>query len=432
MDKSLRWLEKIGVHLDEANVTGLETWHPLGQEFCPSVALVFPELWVRITAPFRGSLSSGWAWNHHSKDKSSDLAPDQARLAFAVGNALASLTMDGIVARIDPEDERPLKGLGALILVTEQEGILEGEETLAMRALRLGAEEGTASEAGPKPVLGVSWGNAQIACREPLGRIRKVGVEPIQEEDERRVLKRSPEVIEDLLTWEESLSCVTLLGPEHQRPIRPEGVVLPSPPRVGILRHQELDTIRRANERLGLDPDDLDYAKERFAQLRVTEDVKREFGRTPSPPPAPNSDVHGLWAEEKHRQSGGRHRGPPRLRWNPPVRREDLKKRHRDPEGQVEGWGDPRDKAESRPGHPSLPPSKRTREGSRREGDEEVRERPEIARGRARSFRSSGRSRGFVRSWSEGRGRGTLHRGGWETTRWTRRGSGRYGGRRRR
>ena len=63
---------------------------------------------------------------------------------FATANEMASFALDGIVARVDPEDDRVLDELGALILKSEQEGILEGDETLGIRALQL--EEGDPGE----------------------------------------------------------------------------------------------------------------------------------------------------------------------------------------------------------------------------------------------------------------------------------------------
>ena len=174
------------------------------------------------------------------------------------------------------------------------------------------------------------------------------------------MLIRKKEVIMDWLTWEESVSCITLLGPEHQKPVRGESFTLPEMPKTGILRQFDPEKLRRANDRLGLDPDNLDYARERFAGLRVTEGEKKDVGRMPSPPPQPNCDVHGLWAEERHRQNGGRHRGPPRLRWNPPIRKEPQKKRYRDLEGQVEAWGEGEGQEEPRQSRP--PPSKKSRE----------------------------------------------------------------------
>ena len=367
-DKAMRWLESLGIEPDGATMTGLETWHALGQEFSPSVAHVFKELWGRITSPFRGTSSSGWAWNQHSKEESSELAPDQARLAFAIGNAMASLTLDGIAARIDPEDGRPLEELGALILRSEQEGILEAEETLGLRALRLGNGEDGDEANGAEETLKVSWGNIQTAYQEPFGRIQRAGNEPIPEEQKVSVLHRQREVFNDLVSWEEAISFVTLLGPEHKRPIQVEECVLPEAPARGILRNSDPDNVRRANDRLGLDPDDLDYARERFAGLKVTEDVKHQ--RTRSPPPAPNRDRHGLWEEEKHRQDGGRHRGPPRLRWNPPVKRETDHKRRRDPERRVtsqEGQGDEVELQQER-----APPTKKPREerGEDQDADE--------------------------------------------------------------
>ena len=98
-----------------------------------------------------------------------------------------------------------------------------------------------------------------------------------------------------------------------------------------ILKDWDVLKIRRANERLEIDPDDLDLTRQRFAGLRVKDEGKPTT-RTMSPPPAPNVDVHGLWKEERNRQAGGRHQGPPRLRWNPPICKEALNKRYREQE----------------------------------------------------------------------------------------------------
>ena len=234
VDRMLKWMERLGLGLDDLTVTGLETWHLLGQGFCPAVELVFPELWGRLTASFRGSATSGWAWNLHRKEESHELVPDQTRLAFAIGNALATLTLDGIVARVDPEDHRPLADLGSLVLHTEQEGILEGEETLGLRALRLGAEDSSGAE-GLEAKQGVSWSDVQVAYREPLGRVRWAERIPVRDEEIRPVLKRKKEVIIDIFTWEESISRVMLLGPEHQGPDMEENEELPEPPGPGIL-----------------------------------------------------------------------------------------------------------------------------------------------------------------------------------------------------
>ena len=234
-DPTLRYMAKMGITLDEATITGLETWHVLDQSFCPAVALEFGHLWVRMTATFRGTTSSGWAWHKSDKEGMKELAPDQARLAFAIGNAMASLTLDGIVARIDPEDVTPLSELGAVVIRSEQEGILEGDETLGMRALRLEQQD----ELGLEPDeagLKVGWDNLQVAYQEPFGRISKGQVSSIPEQQEARILERHEEVMTDLVKWEESISFITLLGPQHQRPTAFGEFRLPDAPEQGILR----------------------------------------------------------------------------------------------------------------------------------------------------------------------------------------------------
>ena len=211
-DKSLAMMGMTGIAVDEATVTGLETWHPLGQEFSPSVAYVFTGLYGRLTAPFKGTISAGWAWNQHGLEESSKLVPDQARLAFATSNAMVTLTLDGIVTRVDPEDSRGLESLGALILKSEQEGILEGDETIGMPALQIEEEEdGIAQVQGPT----VSWLGLEMAWRQPMGRIRRGGKREIPKGETTRVLQRHEEIIDDVWSWEESISCITLLGPEH-------------------------------------------------------------------------------------------------------------------------------------------------------------------------------------------------------------------------
>ena len=58
-DQTLRYMSRVGISLDEATLTGLETWHMLDQNFCPAIRLEFGHLWVRLTALFRGTSSSG-------------------------------------------------------------------------------------------------------------------------------------------------------------------------------------------------------------------------------------------------------------------------------------------------------------------------------------------------------------------------------------
>ena len=324
-DQTLRYMARLGIALDETTLTGLETWHMLDQGFCPAIGLELGHLWVRLTASFRGTSSSGWTW-HNMGEENKELTPEQARLAFALGNSMASLALDGVVARIDPEDLSPLRSLGTLILKAEQEGILEGEETLGMRALRLEAGDEAAEGAGEVRPM-VRWSNLQKACREPFGRVGRIETAPIPEEQTARVMERHDEVIEDLVTWEEAIGFTTLLGPQHQRPVVTGNLQLPERAGKSILRGFELEAIRRANERLGLDPDDMDYARVRFPDLRTAYEVTSS-NRTPSPPPPVNLDIHGLWEEEKHRRGGGRHRGPPRLRWNPPIPENLPRERH--------------------------------------------------------------------------------------------------------
>ena len=332
-------MKMVGIGMDETTSTGLETWHPLGQEFAPSVAYVFMGLYGRITALFKGSTMAGWTWHEDDPEVLNKLAPDQKRLAFAKANAMASLTLDGIVARVDPEDNRALEELGAMVLRSEHEGILEGYETLAMRALQLEEEdEHTAKIQGAH----VSWLGLEMAWREPLGRIRQGGRREMPPDRTATAMQRGRESFDDLVSWEEAISFVTLLGPEHKRPVEAPELTLPEAPQRGILKDYEADKVRRANDRLGLDPDDADFARERFARLCVT-GKGRSATRTMSPQPSPNVDIHGLWKEEKCQQLGERHQGPPKLRWNPPVRKEAINKRHRDLEDRVRAWGEEED-----------------------------------------------------------------------------------------
>ena len=412
-DRTVRQLQAVGISLDEATITGLETWHPLRQEFAPTVAYMFGELWGRITAPFKGSSSSGWAWNQHKCKESPELAPDQTRLAFAIGNSMASLTLDGVVARIDSEDPSPLKSLGLLVIQSEQEGILEADETIGMRALQLEAGDKQDDRLSLKVGRKVSWEHAWVAYREPFGHISKAGSEPIFF-GEGRVLESKKEVLDDLVAWEEAISFITLLGPEHKGPLRADGGLLPEPPARGILKSTDLEKNRRANERLGLDPDDVDFAAQRFAGLCVTE-TSRRATRTRSPPLAKNEDIHGLWEEERHRQMGGRHRWPPTLRWNPPVRREPIGKRHRDPEAWVNAWSGAENEVDLKQGR--APPSKKVRE-ERRERTNDNRDLSDAAeqvselrgqRGRTPRGGSHGQwtarlSRGTGGSWARGWG----------------------------
>ena len=141
VDRILGWMERMGLGLDEATVTGLETWHLLGQGFCPSVALVLPELWGRLTASFRGSTTSRWVWNQHKREESSDLAPDQTRLHLRLEMRVGIPHPQWDCGSHRPGGHETIGGFGSIILQSEQEGILEGEETLAMRALCLGTEE---------------------------------------------------------------------------------------------------------------------------------------------------------------------------------------------------------------------------------------------------------------------------------------------------
>ena len=358
-ERAMHMMMRLGVKLDEATLTGLETWHPLSQEFAPSVAYVFTGLWGRLTAPFKGSTSSGWAWNEHHHNEDARLAPDQARLAFAMANAMASLTLDGVMARVDPEDERDLENLGALVLKYEQEGILEGEETIGMRALQLGGDE--SQEQGIQRCH-VSWLGLEMAWREPLGRIGRGGRRELPLDGAPRPLRRYKERMEDLIAWEESVSFVTLLGPEHRKPIEGTVIRLPEPPERRVLKAWDESKNRQANERLGMDPDDTDLARQRFAGLCLG-DGRKSQTRTSSLPPTPNVDVHGLWEEERRRQAGERHQGPPRLKWNPPIRKETMNKRHRDPEDRVKAWGEEDDEI-------SLTYTWPPRSKKRREGDE--------------------------------------------------------------
>ena len=103
--------------------------------------------------------------------------------------------------------------------------------------------------------------------REPFGRIQRVGATPIPKEQRWKVLERKKEVINDLFAWEEGISFVTLPGPQYKRPVKAGELVLLEVPGNGILLSVDPDSIRRANDRLGLDPDDIDYARECFAEL---------------------------------------------------------------------------------------------------------------------------------------------------------------------
>ena len=276
----MEMMRKLGIEIDEATITGLETWHPLSHEYPPSVAYVFTGLWNRITAPFKGSKSAGWAWNEHGPGESARFAPDQGRLAFATANAMASLTLDGVVTRVDPEDERGVETLGALILKSEQEGILEGEETIGMRALQL--EEDVVHCRGVQRTQ-VSWLGLEMAWRQPLGRINRGGRREIPPDRPPTVLQRREERIDDSMMWEECISFITLLGPEHRRPVEAPDANLPEAPRKGVLKEWDQSKNRRANDRLGMDPDDYDLTRQRFAGLNLG-DEKQSKMRTLSPP----------------------------------------------------------------------------------------------------------------------------------------------------
>ena len=261
----------------------------------------------------------------------------------------------------------------------------------AMRALRLE----TGEEMATRPT--VKWDSLQLACWEPFGRISREGTVQIPEQQQARVLVRQEEAIEDLVMWEESISFITLLGPQHRKPTLMEGFQLPGPPGKSILRDFDLEGIRRANERLGVNPDDMDYARERFPDLRTTGNVQKT-NRTSSPPPPLNIDVHGLWEEEKHRQEGGRHRGLPWLRWNQPVRREALPKRHRDPEGRIEAWEGTEERAKRHQRTP--PPGKKTRgKGLGEKKREEEQEFRTPGAGSSRSVWSRSRGRRMRSMW---------------------------------
>ena len=419
-NQALTYLAKLRIIMDETAVTGLETWHRMGQGFCPCVEQEFAHIAARLTASFRGTASSGWTWHRSGKEELKELTPDQARLAFAIGNAMASLTLDGVVWRIDPEDTSSLRELGALVLKSEQEDILEGEETLGMRSLQLEPRGGEAPSDPGAATLRVTWSNLQVAYREPFGRLRREGVTLIPEKQEVKVLERHEEIIDDIVTWEESLSCISLLGPQHQRPPIIEGFTLPEPMRGGILKVFDQNGIRRANERLGVDPDDLDFARERFAELRMTDDHGGN-GRTPSPPPPLNVDVHGLWDEERNRREGGRFRGPPRLRWEQPIRREALPKRHRELESRSEAWKKAEDAA-------MRPPEKKTRAEDAGEEEEQDVNSTMADHNRPVWYRGRGMRRGSMRRGS-GRGRGVEPGGQQSGWRWMR---GSRGGRNRR
>ena len=346
----------------------------------------------------------GWTWHLTDNTKPKELTPDQTRLAFAIGNAMATLALDGIVARVDPEDVSPLKELGALVIKSEQEGILEGEETLVMRALRLEVREENELDKA-ETEMNIKWSHMEVAYREPFGRIQRGEVTPIPDTPGQAVMMRREEIIGDLVTWEESLSFVTLLGPHHLRPHLTDDVKLPEPLSRGALKEFDAEGIRRANERLGVDPDDLDYTRDKFAGLRIT-DAGTEQNRTPSPPPPLNVDLLALWDEENHRQGGGRHRGPPNLRWNPPIRREAIPKRHRDPEARVEAWDGQDERTERQ--QTVQPPVKKTRgdESGTRQDNGEKHPRP-IRTGDSRSGWTRRRGRWSQATWrSSGRGRG--------------------------
>ncbi len=131
------------------------------------------------------------------------------------------------------------------------------------------------------------------------------------------ILKRRPKEIRDWAHWEESLSFVTLIGSEHVIPEHVSMQQVPDSLRTSILKPFALEKIRRVNDRIGLDPDDMDRDRKKFARLKTSD---REIcnHQTASPPPR-RRDFLGLWKEEAHRQAGGRHQGPPFIRWDMPV-----------------------------------------------------------------------------------------------------------------
>ena len=123
-----------------------------------------------------------------------------------------------------------------------------------------------------------------------------------------------------------------LIGVEHVKPDHEILQVAPGVVRPSILKPFQGDRIRRANERLGRDPDDMDHRRKRFSRFN-TRDRDVCNNQTASPPPG-RRDLLGLWKEEAHRQAGGRHQGPPFIRWDLPVVRNKVKglKRGRDSE----------------------------------------------------------------------------------------------------
>ena len=345
-EATVKLLRLVDIELDEAVLTGLGRWHAISDQFAPTVVSIFREWHTRLTAPFRGEITYGW--NDGKSGDKGQLAPEQARLAFALGNSMAFMALDGVVPSLDQEEPGDLSRLGKLVIEAEHTELLEAPELMVMENLRLDQEDASEEEGAQldreaklkvEPMKKcVSWGHLEQAVQEPLGRIyRCPWVYEVPEEHEQLLLRSRQEEIKDWSHWEESLSFLTLLGGEH---VHPEHEVIQRPPdsdKESILKTFDEGKIRRANERLGRDPDDMDHGRKRFSRLDLR-DKEICNNQTASPPPR-KRDVLGLWEEEARRQAGGRQQGPPFLRWEVPILRKKQKgaKRDRDLEERLPG-----------------------------------------------------------------------------------------------
>ena len=203
--------ERLGIDLDPTKFTPLQFWHPkMPRDIWGSLKFEFPAKWEQLTLAFKGSEEPGWRWDLQPMPEI--LGPEQARLAFAMGAAMISLTLDGFVLNLfgteyEKENQDRLAACVDEVIMEETVATMERLTNLEIRS------QGGESVGDQRKAKTVTFKQPQgvvIGKSLPFGLMRIVEVNEIQDGPV-KVLRPQRHYIRDLVEWEEELEWIQVV-----------------------------------------------------------------------------------------------------------------------------------------------------------------------------------------------------------------------------